>query len=604
MPLLDDNNETVWDWITWETLGNPSEKFRKGDEAFNFGLWRADYEMLCKAGQGVLKPAHTDGGLGRGWVKVHVLESMEYRAHAGLIKTFLPSFTIDKDGRLMEPFDSKRAQIPVGPHYVVMPYNYDDNGSRSRAFGTDLFGGLVQYCDAKRLEEELIRWSTASRSCIAVIFEDGVDASKLYVYSQDELKKKLPWPFRDTKNIQAKVFGEKPGTRRYFTYEKVREEQSVTRGPKYKFYSVKTGVEFVGTESQKVNNKDILESNSVHAMHRSDLIAYVRKNYREPLSARYQIEVLCVQMPSDHAAWDGFQIRDLGDAGNEIWFPALAIPNCGKSFALNWGGEADWVAFWRENFARPLGRAKGEMLAFFGMQHMTANAQNMLIAFDRGKSKGAKAEAVILRDIGDTLLNDHFFDTLTLIDKKFSDAWSFETSTTDGVTLTKSIGGGYADPLMTRLGGTFIFFFGPFVQADILAGKTAPILADWSLAHNVGFIEYMRDNLAYHPDWQDAETPGLVPVDLGTRLREHAVPMPNSPTYATLVKDVLALHAKQRWTLIEAIENECKALGDKEVDKARKLSAAHEMLLGAEVENYMQTKKGAEALAYLHRVMK
>ena len=49
--LLRENNETLWDWITWETLGNPDSKYQKGDVLMNYGLWRADYFLLCRAGK-------------------------------------------------------------------------------------------------------------------------------------------------------------------------------------------------------------------------------------------------------------------------------------------------------------------------------------------------------------------------------------------------------------------------------------------------------------------------------------------------------------------------------------------------------------------------
>ncbi|AUX23300.1 uncharacterized protein SOCEGT47_038230 [Sorangium cellulosum] len=611
--ILKENNEALWDWITWETLGNPSEKFQKGNELRGFGLWRADYTKLCSAGRSSLGSEHSDPEkeLGRADIRICVLTTCDYRKHKALIQTLLPFMPIDKNtGKLQDPHSSTRGTLKKGPYYVLFPYNYDDNAWNSRALGSNLRGprgsamkSLETTYDAARLEATLPRWSTASRSCIAVFSTDGVDVGTAHVYGKTE---RDDWPFRNGKNEREKIFGttlaKGKKTGQGSTYSAFRSDQK--NNQKIKFYSVKTGVHYVGTEEQKVNDKDLLESNSVHAMHRSELISRTMDQYGDAaFEARYQIEILTVLIKGQYSEWDGYQIRDIGDSDGEIWFPLLALPSQGKAFAKQWGNDDDWVGFWGRSFARPLGRAKAEMLVYFGLQHMTANAQNMLVAFDR--KRGKKAKRVILRDVGDTLYNDHFFVALGRARGYYKQAWDEEANDPQGVTLTCQIGGGYEDPYMTRIATTPIFFFPPFMGGDIAAsGKPAKILAAWAVQHNRAFIEYMGEKIGYRADWQEDWKDGSDEslTDIGKAIRESpGFDKLTQSKYVKLYKKVNALEARQRWHLIREIEAECLAVGDKDTAKARLLVSAHDLLLSSEVEGYVKSPEGKKRLADYHK---
>ncbi|MGK3962613.1 FYVE zinc finger domain-containing protein [Sorangium sp. So ce118] len=609
--ILKDNSEALWDWITWETLGNPSEKFQKGNELREFGLWRAEYSKLCSSGrdESALGSAHADTAkeLGRADIRICVLTTCDYREHEALIKTLLPFMGIDKrNGQLLDPHSPSRATLKTAPYYVLFPYNYDDNAFNSRALGTNLRGprgnlkSLEKMYDATRLVSTLPRWSTASRSCISVFSTDGIDADEAYTYKTRE---RDDWPFRNSKNEREKIYGATLGTgdttHQDTTYSAVQSKKN----SKTKFYSVKTGVQYVGTEEQKVNNKDLLEANSVHAMHRSELISRTIQQYSQAaLEARYQIEILTVLIKGQYADWDGYQIRDIGDSDGEIWFPLLALPSQGRAFAKQWGGDDDWVGFWGRNFARPLGRAKAEMLVYFGLQHMTANAQNMLVAFDR--ARGRKAKCVILRDVGDTLYNDHFFAALQGARSYYKAAWDEEVGDPLGVTLSSEIGGGYEDPYMTRIATIPIFFFPPFMGGDIgSSGKPAKILAAWAIQHNRAFIEYMRDKIGYTADWQGDWKSGSNEslTDIGAAVRESpGFDKRTQDRYKTLYRQINALEARQRWKLIREIEAECLTVGDTDTAKAKLLASAHDLLLSSEVEGYVKSDAGKKRLADYH----
>lgn len=680
------NNKTDWDWIMWETEGNSGPPYRRGGKTRKLGLYRMNYDKLRKAGKDEWQEPHKDKTMGGGWVKIVVLDSLDYSEHQELIKTFLPSFQIDGK-KVKEPNKSgatdsstpvakseiKQIQpntLDTAPPLIVMPFNYDDNGSASNAIGKDLESGLFPKVETKRLELELTRWATASRSTItafpkplAQFWRPAKDNQWLLRPEPKAGLEEEPY-FPDSWRIQ--ITGPTDG-------QTLCNFQKIEANNKTRYYSVKTGVEFVSTVSQSGNNKDRLEENSIHAMNRSNLItATIQRLGEGKFEARYQVEVLCILLLRDPeapervalhpdglennesekpeskrrksiakelndalvkrtsewnpfkeefkkqqkidqslenheemreagiklaqetkekwrdiqtvtdketntAVWkliseisvenflelsdnkilmdglaetnpkdfenyddfareitrlktslevinekqfttrklqiedeklklgfDGIQVREVTDAAaNEVWFPALAIPTHGKAFVESWAAGQNWVKFWKDNYAVPMGRAKGEMLLHFGMQHMTSNAQNFLIAFDR-QSGGAtgKLKHIILRDIGDTLYNDHVFAVLNEFDPLFEKEFSHESGDKEfGVTLSSALGS-YTMPRMLRIGASIVFLFGPFVQGEIAASDNCfKILADWCIAHNRAFLDYMKEKIGYSETW-------------------------------------------------------------------------------------------------------
>lgn len=611
-----ENDKKDWDWIIWETEGNPDPKYQRGGKTRKLGLYSLNYDKLRKHGGLEWKDKFFDNSvpkeneiIGGGLIKIAVVESIDYSAHEALIKNFLPCFTIEA-GKVKEPLERQSPPITlpvrrttqvgtqansanIQPPFIIMPYNYDDNGSSSKAIGTNLSD--YDFVDAKRLLAELNRWASASRSSIAA-FPNTVLA--------DTIAGANIWTLRPSgcKEDAIQITGPSGG-------QTLRTFQEDGANIDSKYYSVKTGVQYVATVDQSNNNKDVLESNSIHAMHRSNLIAGTMKRLgQDKFEARYQIEILSILMYSTITGkFDGIQIREIGNGGaDEVWFPALAIPSHGKEFAKSWGKNDEddfWISFWEKNFAIPMGRAKAEMLAYFGMQHMTSNSQNFNIAFDRtAGANGGKAKCVILRDIGDTLYNNYFFNVLNDLNILYKNEWDHEVGDTEnGVTLSSAIGGGYVKPEMTRIGASIVFFFPPFIKGDIDSHtKKAQLLAKWSIAHNNAFLEYMREKLGYVNDWSDAGI--LVSGDLPERLRKYGeLNQKNSAYYPVLVKDILKLSPFARWELINQIKLECEEDDLIDLTTANNLVNAHEILICAEVECYIQSDRGKIALRNLHK---
>lgn len=595
--ILKDNNESVGDWITWETLGNPSDKYQKGDLVRSFGLWRADYTKLCKEGDKQKMSAPIPGALGRGWVQIHALQELDYREHQALIQTFLPCFKVDQYGSLVDPLGPKVANFPQGDLIVVFPYNYDDNSGRSAAMGTDL--DKYAAVSAQKLASELPRWSTASRSCIVPL---NLKAPNVDVKTTADKSSKFNWwPFRDAKNAGQKIMGDYES--RGVNFEGFKQKA----GDNFTFYSVKTGVQFVATQDQ-AEHKAHIESNSVQAMTRSDLILWQRKNYAEKPATRFQLEILLVRILTDNG-WDGFQIRELGDGTGQIWFPALAIPKHGKPFAQRCGAN-DWAAFWEESFAKPLGRARAELMSFFGLQLM-GNAQNMLVAFDRS-TPGTMNAQIIIRDIGDALLNDHFYETLTQVDAAFA---AFETAEGDNGARVSTQQGDPNDtlPLMTRLGVELLFLFGPFMEGDLSASTAPHVTLRWVLAHNRAFAAELKTRLGFEAGWQDDDKT-VKPAnndDLIQALRVGGIgQMKKRPTYDALVKTALEAASADRWRVLQAIEQEIEGVisawesqqgGQKaSADEIRILACMHDVLLCADLQGYILSAKGSKALKEFH----
>ncbi|HEY8559094.1 MAG TPA: hypothetical protein VIL74_01730 [Pyrinomonadaceae bacterium] len=602
----DENDISEWDWIIWETEGNPGPQFSRGGRSRNLGLYRLNYHKLRKAEGAKWQDPYPDA-LGGGWVKVAVLDAENYSEHEALINTFLPCFSID-GRKIKEPKEWEAPVIKasthrenltgtdpdtinVAPPFIIMPFNYDDNGSKSKAIGTNLTAGIFPDVDAERLDQELKRWSTASRSTIAAF--PPVPDKNFYLTPHREKPKE--WSLRPPTELNwtDQIDGPKNG-------QALRRFQKESGNAAAKYYSVKTGVQFVSRADQSDHKKDLLEENSIHAMNRSNLIkATINRLTLGRFEARYQIEVLCILVKKDQK-FDGIQIREISDAAiDDIWFPALTIPTHGKAFVDHWAPGQNWISFWRDNFAIPMGRAKGEMLLYFGMQHMTSNAQNFLCAFDRNDKNG-KLKHLILRDIGDTLYNDHLFKELNEIDPLYKKEWEHEDGDKEfGVTL-KSALGSYQMPLMTRIGGSIVFFFGPFSDFGDIGNDPdrARILSNWCIEHNYAFLNYMKEKLGYTENWKVGD--GAAPTgDFPQRLRKHAeLAKENVDHYPKLVKEVFALDTAARWRLISQIETECYRTTD--VKTAKQLVNAHEMLICAEVQLYIQDAKGAEALRKLH----
>ena len=631
---LKKNNEETWDWITWETLGNPGKDYRRSDRMRKLGLYKLSYDLLRKANDDADKwaPASTEGGeIGGGRVRIHVLEDLDYSAHESLIKTFLPGFSIEGD-RLVEPAQRQGGVLSVSRVLnntansslsLIMPYNYDDNRMGGRTLGTDMAAlpGYNEKSGCGRLDRELDRWSTASRSMI-VAFDSLSKSEQLH-------KDKLIWPWRKQGNTQEIIDGD-PDDMLLSDYAGLNTDRE--------FYSVKTGVTFVGKAEETSTGKDLLESNSLHAMYRSRLIDGICRKYpSEMAGTRFQLEILTVTIERPNPAkdgggmhWDGFQVRNIpGLKRNEIWFPGTAIPNHGKAFAqCATGDNTDgvWQEFWQTSFAEALGRAKAQMLVYCGLQHMTANAQNMLAIFSRGQPGGmGPSTEITLRDVGDTCLNDTFFKVLKTVQdpdvkKLFNDMWSKETaSPAHGVFLDRGDWGKYSPPYVTRTMGQSVFFMQRFFQELTVPddSQRCKLALKWNVALNESFMDYMREKIGYPSPitvggsmrgytfdenvkdyrqqraavWGDLESQAFI-----CEATKGAYPqlVPKLQQLSPGVRQNLLFEV---WTKIQSILNSSDVLDEKGMQY---LGSAHELLIGIEIDEWVKTPEGKKALLALH----
>lgn len=593
-------DDEVFDWITWETLGNPSEDFRKSNAQRQFGLWRANYEVMAQGGKKFIQPDWVDGALGRGYLRVYTLSEIDYNDHKELIKTFLPCMKVDpyNNGQLIDPFSRRVAFRGDRPSdYVIFPYNVDDNDRKSLVLGTNLDD--LKHLDAKMLAATLPRWSTASRSSI-VPFGDDID-----VLTPGKTKF---WKQRDVGIFIKPEAKEKFREKWVLDHLDKNTFEDYKSKKKAKFYSVKTGVQWVGMEDQSGTGKSYLEDGYDLAMNRSNLVAWMRNVYGEgALETRYQIELLTVvvdRAPGNDAAehkWDGFQVRDLGDSTGQAWFPATAIPNNGSAFAMQFGETTKFEKFWTKHFAEPLGRAKAEMLIMFGLQ-LQGNAQNMLVSFD----KSSKKSQLIVRDIGDALINDYIYEALDTVGA-FNNVVTLERNSGRGFFVAADEQGAPNDamPRMTRIGTALLFFFGPFVKGNV----TVDIATRMAISHHFAFLAYMKERIGYTFD--GSLSSGDVPEGLkdflllcadNYKYDMRSLKGEAAPTYSKLVKAVLACPSSARYALYEELREETISLmgRDTAIGTMRSLCAAQDMLIGADLQTYLVSKAGKKALKALH----
>lgn len=239
------------------------------------------------------------------------------------------------------------------------------------------------------------------------------------------------------------------------------------------------------------------------------------------------------------------------------------------------------------------------MLLYFGMLHMTSNSQNFLIAFDRSPGgPSGKLKHVILRDIGDTLYNDHVFAVLRDIDELYAKEWTHESSDPFGVTLASELGS-YTMPRMLRIGASIVFFFEPFVKEDIeRLPDCAAVLSKWCVEHNRGFAKYMKEKIGYREDWLPG--PDTVEPSLRDSVSKYCeLIKQNDIKYKFLFQKVLDLNSTQRWSLIAEFER--SLAGVTMLDEAN-LVNAHEVLICADIQKYIQSDTGKLAIRAFHGV--
>jgi len=113
-----------------------------------------------------------------------------------------------------------------------------------------------------------------------------------------------------------------------------------------------------------------------------------------PHTARMVLEALVVMTRDSET---GFLVRDLEQfQDGHYYLPALSLPWVGPAIAARYG--VAFEVFWREHFARAVGRGKAELLARYGLWYKTPNPQNVVVQLDPGLMPTGR---LIFRDLGD-----------------------------------------------------------------------------------------------------------------------------------------------------------------------------------------------------------
>ncbi len=303
-------------------------------------------------------------------------------------------------------------QLFVQDDFVRFPFNLDDYSPRARSLNPESIQYALQDPD-QQTAFLLPRFSTASRSCLVLIPESVEHLKKVDIREVKFVRRQgtsAPQPaslypnlnewnaFQDALTYRRKdkrFEGMVPSLK-----EAVSQRGITIDNQRYRLYSVKTGVAYVGSVDER--GKDLLEANARLAMARSRVVQQLPNN---DASFGVQIELLTVMAPlMGGRDYDGFQVRDLTCLSTDYEYtPAQAIPY------IDSGKPASQVKLWRNNFAIPLGRAKARMFLQYGFIHSNANAQNFVLGF-----KGKKLRQIVVRDIGDTALHDVYIERFLL----------------------------------------------------------------------------------------------------------------------------------------------------------------------------------------------
>jgi hypothetical protein len=421
-------------------------------------------------------------------------------------------------------------------HFI--PFNTWDTERGESLSWERIEPSLLLYNSVRKMPR-LPRWSTASRSCLVLIPEDP---AKLPLIGSGEVdlgerhKLDIGIAGKEMSNPYPNVPEWKDDARREGRFFNVVRDFAKAVGPegiklgrnpikpigpdneecRYRLYSLKTGVSYVGSMNESKSGKHRLETNSSLAMVRS---AVIRSAVNKDRTFGVLTEVLTVTAPLlrdpnppkdapdlDVGARDGFQVRELTDMNQALdYMPAQTIPYARKSFdglddatsaktTLDDAKSAKQCAFWRKAFAVPLGRAKARLFLNYGLVHMSANAQNFVLGFD-----GTKVRQFVARDLGDTSWHDEYltkyFQGLQsfgdMVFRKFSD----ELPTKHAHTLRKPDEGAYPPPRILRLATQQVLThaFGHILEEKHHWNKA--LLYDLAAGVLDGFREYVEDAL-------------------------------------------------------------------------------------------------------------
>jgi hypothetical protein len=399
-------------WLTWETIFN-QRPYRKTNQRQELGLYRI--------------PLFN--------VKVFVRENVPPATLEELSSFFFPDLewkNLDRMSASYWPWKKRTAPVIGGigasapvrvgrnesvlykKQYVVMPYNFLDNGPESHAIGHSGTTELGNELD--RLKPRWSFWKTASRS----LYVQLSPVKKKDRPWQPILEDAFEWPAASAPSLEKDFGLLERGTNLREAVDQTHHFDLSAAAPGSGIHGVKTGVQYVGNIDQQPVHKDKLEENSIIACLRSDLIVEMdqlagRKEPAKDADLLIQTELLSITEIRDNPAifGDGVQVRDLSVLDvNKIYLPPISIPFIGtdlKTMKRRFEGVTDpqWRAFFGEHYAKRLGRAKAILLLRYGLQMGSPNAQNCLVEFNKpaGQAAPVPTGRIVLRDVGDMYLH-------------------------------------------------------------------------------------------------------------------------------------------------------------------------------------------------------
>ncbi|GAB4526082.1 MAG: hypothetical protein Tsb0020_43960 [Haliangiales bacterium] len=539
--------DTPHDWITLECLANNAD-YAKSDTRKRFILWEATT-----------------------FSSVHVTEAANLRVnHPWLAKLFLPNGAT-----------------------VRFPFNTGDSSEIES----------LSWWSASRIRKrggrfyELPRWSTASRSSVALIPE----MVRL-------LERPTGWEPPDRRCEWVMRGNDKVNIAEWYALQRVRQGYA---GPerfsrmvndigaaartglvppgrlgKWRLYSVKTGVNYVGTKKEGgrgvTGGKHLLEANSTAAMLRSEVAAALPNNDD---TFGLQGELLTVTAPMDNGTRDGFQVRDLSCMRPRLrYVPGQAIP-----YAHNALDDGNTLAFWRENFSYLLGRAKARMFLNYGLCHLSANSQNFLLGCDVLRT--IRVRQFVVRDLGDTSWHDDFiahylshFNRGLVVFR----AVRREAGEPSRLLLRRNNSGQYPPPEMLRLAAFSIITHGFAARL----GLSYPQRYEFVSGVFDGFVDFVNDAIGVDMRYAQLQANNGLgdQAILSLGLEGKYTHLPSSHTVykrrveEILAQDINALLSQARWVRAQA----ARLLTTQNDQQLEKVLSAEEISVCGALEKHLR----------------
>jgi len=451
-PFVNEN----YDWLTYEVVLN-KPKFRKTNQSRKVGLYAVEIkdmqvwlvDNLRKESVDAIAeaffPDHTPAEVkllsdrSWWWKQQDDLNTLQgtrapYRKLPAAVDAPLDALPalepVTQEDLVGEHVAAARYGLRIHlPRHVVLPYNYWDNLSESRALGTmpdspeyPRTVSLMQVNHGTDPGDSQCwdMWRTASRSCIVRV-NRVKDLGAPWA-----LKDWTYWSFSDG-DKERKDFKNELTAADAPRFANTAFKKEVQGGAKFDLkkrteyhFSMKTGVNFVGFESQPGKDSIGIKDEWLVGCMRSDYMRQVEQlaRARGPLPSDFliQTEIMMllerrVTSPSlEKAGVDGLALREIWELekANKVYFSPISIGFVGldmRTLTEEFGSIDDpvWCDFWRTNWAEQIGRAKALLMIRYGIQHANPNVQNSLLEFTAGDPPTGPVR-VVIRDVADALL--------------------------------------------------------------------------------------------------------------------------------------------------------------------------------------------------------